>query len=282
MYATGKVTLAQGTEDNVIATGATSGSAQVFANHLQVVLSDNTITVYNGVGHDSLTHKILEYTSPDDLQLAGYLGLQSRGESSFANLTVRDNVPASYRSQDENVLDWKQSTGDWKVRAPSTISSYTQGSSQTFLQGTAAPVSNYNAHLGNGTYTATVQLNPNAVPNAWGGLNITNAAEQPYLDWSTGGYLVFIRYNGNLGLYRAGTGQVVPDIPTGLNPIATPVKIRVLKTGANIQVYLNNLALPTINYTDPGTPYVTGGFGLATELDGGVFTNVAYAANNGS
>ncbi len=149
-----------------------------------------------------------------------------------------------------------------------------------------APVSNYNAHLADGTYTATVQLNPNAVPNdrphAWGGLNITNAAEQPYLDWVSGGYLVFIRYNGNLGLYRAGTGQVVPDVPTGLNPIATPVKIRVLKTGANIQVYLNGNALPTINYTDPGTPYVTGGFGLATELDGGVFTNVAYAANNGA
>ena len=59
------------------------------------------------------------------------------------------------------------------------------------------------------------------------------------------------------------------------------MKIRVLKYGANIQVYLNDNKLPTINYTDQGSPFVTGGFGLATDQAAGLFTNVAYAANNG-
>jgi hypothetical protein len=279
-YTSGRVTLSHG--DQVLATGATSASAQFITNHMQVVISQNTITVYNGVGHDALTNPIIHYTSATDLYPSGYIGLESGGVSHFSNLTVRDDVPAGYVSQDENVLDWKQSTGDWKVRAPSTISSYDASTGQTFLQGRADPVSNYNAHLGDGTYTATVQLNPGSPASSWGGLNVANGAAQAYLNFTTGGYLVFLRANGNLGLWKGGgPGQVVPDVPTGLNPIPTPVKIRVVKVGANIQVYLGGSALPTINYTDPGPPFVTGGFGLATYGAGGVFTNVAYAGNNG-
>ena len=47
----------------------------------------------------------------------------------------------------------------------------------------------------------------------WAGLALTN--DGITRSWSTGGYVVFLRANGNLGIYKAGTGQVVADVPTG-------------------------------------------------------------------
>jgi hypothetical protein len=278
IYTTGTVTLAKGNEDNVVATGVTGGSAPFFTNHLQVVVANGTIVVYNGVGHDSLAGPVLTYRSSDGY-LGGYIGLESLGNSFFSNLTIRDNVPDSYRTQTDSILDWKPTTGSWSVRAPGIMTNNLRPGGQIYLQGTSDPTSNYNAHLGDGTYTGDILLDPSGNPQAWGGLNITNGANQINNTWSAGGYVAFIRQNGSLGLYKGGVGQVVPDLPTRLNPVVTPVRLRVVKLGGSIQVYVNDLELPAITYVDPDSTWNVGSFGLATEQTSGTFAHVAYAAN---
>jgi hypothetical protein len=277
----GPVTLYSRDPDNPVATGSVTGSAQFFTNHLQVVLSGNTIAVYNGRGSNTLLKPIIRYTAPDKVYLDGSIGLGSNGSSVFSNLTVRDDVPANYRSQNDTVLDWKPTGGSWSVFAPSSLFSYLP-SGQIFLQGRAAPVANYNAQLGDGSYSATVQLNPSSPAQSWGGLNLTNDDQQANPFWGDGGYLVFIRANGNVGVWRGGRGQVVSDVATGLNPVTTPVTLTVLKTGRNLQVYVNHNPVPIIMYTDYVAPTTAGTFGVATEQTSGVITGVTYAANGAS
>ena len=279
VYTSGTVTLYRDDPDHPLAIGTVSGSASFYPNHLQVVLSRNTITVYNGLGGNSMLTPVLQYTSRDDLYLDGQISLGTNGMSTFSNLTVRDDVPADYRDQNDTAVDWKQTSGSWRVRAPSMLSSFVVGRDQIFLQGRSAPTANYNAHLGDGTYTATVQLNPGSSAQSWGGLDVTNADGLPNPDWSDSGYLVFIRANGNLGLWRGGSGQVVGDIATGLDPVASPVKLTVLKTAGTILVYVNHDLLPTIRYVDysPSSPSV-GAFGVSTDQAAGEITNVSYSA----
>jgi hypothetical protein len=283
IYTTGNVSLFDHDPDHPLATGQMSGSGYWFPNHLQVVVSGATVTAYSGLGGGSLLSPILQYTASSNVNLTGYLGVGAYGPSTaFSNLTVRDDVPADYRSQDDTPLDWKPTAGAWRVRAPSTLASLQDGESEIFLQGRSAPTANYNAHLGDGTYTATVQLSPGSPALSWGGLDITNADAQLNPSWRTGGYLVFVRANGNVGVYRTGIGQIGPDYPTGLDPVATPVTLTVLKTGGNVQVYVNHNPLPTIMYTDHASPYTVGTFGVATHETEGVITNVAYTGINGT
>ena len=87
--------------------------------------------------------------------------------------------------------------------------------------------------------------------------------------WGADGYLVFLRRNGALGIYKAGTGQVVADVATGTDPRTAGVRIRVVKTHANLQVFVGENADPLVNWTDPSAPqWSVGAFGLAN-LRGG-------------
>ncbi len=90
----------------------------------------------------------------------------------------------------------------------------------------------------------------------------------------------FLRANGNLGIYKAGAGQIVADIPTGHQPESRSVRLRVLKVGANLQVYVNGGVNPVVNWTDPNSPaWGIGGFGLATHGTPATFTDVTYDAD---
>ena len=90
----------------------------------------------------------------------------------------------------------------------------------------------------------------------------------------------FLRANGNLGIYKAGAGQIVADIPTGTNPRAAAVRLRVLKVGAYLQVYVNGGVNPVVNWTDHNSPaWGIGGFGIATNGTPATFTDVTYDAD---
>ena len=98
--------------------------------------------------------------------------------------------------------------------------------------------------------------------------------------WRTGGYTVFLRANGNLGLWKNGVGQVVADVPTGTDPVLHPVRLTVLKCGAGIEVYVDDDPFPAILWTDYASPSFSGAFGLATELTTGTFTDVSYSGSS--
>jgi hypothetical protein len=91
---------------------------------------------------------------------------------------------------------------------------------------------------------------------------------------------LFLRANGNLGIWKGGRGQVVADIPTGTNPRSAPVRLRVLKVGAYLQVYVNDGDEPVVNWTDwTGPGWGIGGFGVANLEAPATFTDVSYDAN---
>ena len=136
------------------------------------------------------------------------------------------------------------------------------------------------AQLGDGTYSASIRLYVPKDLQAWGELALTN--DGPFEDYTAGGYLVFVRANGNLGVYKAGVGQVVPDIVTGTDPVAVPVRLRVVKAGPNLQVYINGSRDPLVNWTDTGAPaWGLGSFSLVNGFGTGIaFTDVTYAGND--
>jgi hypothetical protein len=256
---------------------ATPTPVQTF-EHLEIELSHGEISVYTGRtgfhNWNGMAFPAIRYTTPLGEQLSGEVGLVADGEAIFKSFTMRDNVPAQYQDQ-----DWRQVSGHWIVAAPSTITEDNGGNGDIFLNASSDIVGDYNEHLGDGAYHAAIQVSPGADPMAWDGINVTNNGFTGSLSCGGGGYVAFIRANGAVGLSKAGVGQVVPDIPTGLDPVGTPVRMRVVRSGADLQVYLNDQALPAISYTDPAPEDYSGGFGLCTHGAGGVFRDVSYAAN---
>lgn len=244
--------------------------------HLQVVQANSHISVYLGQNThrlESMSAPVLEYDD-DRPYLGGYMSLVSNG-SFFQNLTITDNVPGTSYSGP----DWRPANGAWTLPSPDRLVQRSPAGGQNFLRA-AGEGGTFYSHLGDGTYTATIKLDLGTVPQGWGGMNIANTSTAPSLDWGQGGYLVFLRGNGNLGVYKAGFGQIVPDVPTGANPTTTPVTIRVVKLGANLQVYVGDAVIPRVNFTDTGAIPTIGGFGVATEGASGSVSNISYAADD--
>jgi hypothetical protein len=244
-----------------------------YFTHVRVVTSDGSIYVYarTGNSYGDMLAPLISASDADDPFLGGYVSLATRGNTSaaFQHFTISDNLaPASVPS------DWGQSTGTWNFGGPTTL--YAQASENKIYRQNAGAMGQY----GDGAYTATIRLGAGSDPNAWGGINLTNAKMVP--DWGPGGYLIFLRRNGKLGVFKGGVGQIVPDQPTDVNPVAAAVKMRIFKTGEYIQVYLNDETTPALNYQDLSGSPVIGGWGLATLGTTGTFSDVSYAGNYGS
>ena len=209
-------------------------------NQLTVIQSGSAIKAYlNGDPAGGLS-----VTDADHPYLGGYLGLMTYdGTGDFRNLAVGDNMP-TWGTQD----DWvsRAGDGDWAFVGDSFIkndSIYGQINLRTI---TTAGITR-DVQLGDGTYTASINtlFSDN---DEWGGLALTN--DGITRSWSTGGYVVFLRGNGNLGIYKAGVGQVVADVATGSIPWRRAYRVRVVKTGPNFQVFFEDQPDPLINWTD--------------------------------
>jgi hypothetical protein len=173
--------------------------------------------------------------------------------------------------------DWAANSGQWGAGGNTVVSYLDNG--QVSLMDSTGLDERYPAQFGNGTYATGVSIAGGANPQAWAGLALTNNGITG--SWGTGGYLVFLRANGSVGIYKSGTGQVVADVPTGTSPTTKPVRLRVLKTGANFQVYVNNNLYPFINWTDTSPPaWAIGSFGLANLQAPATFANVTYNGND--
>ena len=84
-----------------------------------------------------------------------------------------------------------------------------------------------------------------------------------------------------LGIHKAGTGQVVADVATGTDPRTAGVRVRVVKTHANLQVFVGENADPLVNWTDPSGPqWSVGAFGLANYGAAAAFADITYDGND--
>ena len=55
------------------------------------------------------------------------------------------------------------------------------------------------------------------------------------------------------------------------------MRVRVMKTGANFQVYVDDRPEPVTNWTDTGRTWAIGSFGLANLDAPATFTDVTYS-----
>lgn len=209
-------------------------------------------------------------TDADDPFLGGYVGLVTYQDlATFNTFQISDNVPGSSAS-----TDWTPNAGDWAISAGKYLVNRAS-TGQLNLQTNQGLDGNVLTQLGDGSYAASISITPGADPQAWAGLAL--ADNGGFGSFARDGYLVFLRANGNLGVYKAGVGQVIADIPTGTNPTVRNVRIRVLKTGTNLQVYVNNLPDPFVNWTDQGShAWAIGSFGVANLQTPATFSGVTY------
>ena len=196
------------------------------------------------------------------------------GTGDFRNLTVGDNMP-TWGTRD----DWVSRAGDgqWEFYDYQILNDSPWG--QLNLRTITTAGITRDVQLGDGTYTADIFLPGGDYPDDWGGLALTN--EGITRSWSSGGYVVFLQVNGDLGIHKAGTGQVVANVPTGSDPWRYSYRVRVVKTGPNFQVYFEDQPDPLINWTDTSaTAWNIGGFGIANDYTRLSIRELSYAGND--
>ena len=109
-------------------------------------------------------------------------------------------------------------------------------------------------------------------PQNWAGLSVRKSAPQDVHDES--GYLVYLRADGRLGLFR--TGTTLKEVKTGLDPFK-PVVIRVSVSGKAIRVFLNDETAPRIEASD--TDFESGYVSLATCGPTAAFTDFSVVVS---
>lgn len=130
--------------------------------------------------------------------------------------------------------------------------------------------------FGDATYETDLKITSAPNTGNWAGIHIGKVRQNDV--WSASGYLVFLRGNGSVALYKAGTGQVTADVATGY-AINNWTHVKVVKSGANIKVFVGNSSTPQIDYTDGGVPFNSGYFGVVTKSVSANFDNLT-AMNN--
>ncbi|WP_199731710.1 galactose-binding domain-containing protein [Cohnella endophytica] len=186
--------------------------------------------------------------------------------------------PISFASLNSGYVkdDFQAGLGNWTTYGGAwTVSGGELVQSSTAADPGYAAASNY--VFGDATYETDLQITAAPDTGNWAGIQLGKTIAND--TWSASGYLVFLRANGNLGLYKAGTGQVVSDTATGYNPMTGRVHLKVVKSGDNIKVFVGTATTPQINYTDSGVPFTSGFFGVVTKLVGAHFDNLT-AQNN--
>jgi alpha-L-rhamnosidase len=130
---------------------------------------------------------------------------------------------------------WQEGSGAWKVDS----GSYTQ------TDASAAAVTGIKAlSWSDATYEFTCQITHSDDSSGWAGFGFRKAAPDSKHD--DGGYLVYLRENGDIELFA---GKVLASVKAGLDA-SKPVKFKVVATGDRIQVYLNDGSSPRIDVRD--------------------------------
>jgi alpha-L-rhamnosidase len=130
---------------------------------------------------------------------------------------------------------WQESSGAWKVDSRS----YTQSdSSVTGVAGVK------DLSWSDATYEFTCQIIQADNSGNWAGFGFRKPAPDSKHDG--GGYLVYLRKNGDMDLFA---GRILQSVSTNLDT-TRPVKFKIVTAGDHIEVYLNDESSPRIDVHD--------------------------------
>lgn len=178
----------------------------------------------------------------------------------FAEMGVYNTFSDNFTSGFAN--NWTANSGTWSVAS---------GMYNQSLIGTANTTIPQSA-WSDATFEYDFQItNNNGNTSNWAGCNIrkTNLADTH----DNSGYMVYCRSNGEVCLYKP-TGNLA-TYSSGLT-FSTLTHMKIVTSGNNIQVFVNNSPTPNINYTDTvGTTYSSGYFGLETYYVAANYDNVS-------
>jgi alpha-L-rhamnosidase len=130
---------------------------------------------------------------------------------------------------------WQENGGIWKVDSGSYAQSDASANTVTGVK---------DLSWSEASYEFTCQITRSDASNNWAGFGFRKPA--PGSNHDDGGYLIYLRANGDLDLFA---GKVLQAIPTGLDA-TKPVKFKVITQGDHIEVYLNDEAAPRLDVHD--------------------------------
>ena len=130
---------------------------------------------------------------------------------------------------------WQEGSGAWKVDS----GSYTQTDASA-----GAVTGIKDLSWSDATYEFTCQITHSDDPGNWAGFGFRKPAPDSKHD--EGGYLLYLRENGDIELFA---GKVLASVKAGLDA-SKPVKFKIVATGDQIQVYLDDGSSPRIDVHD--------------------------------
>ncbi|UBU12646.1 hypothetical protein [Nonomuraea gerenzanensis] len=100
--------------------------------------------------------------------------------------------------------------------------------------------------IADGTVETSIDFRTTATSTAFGGVQVRTA--RPGDAYTQSGYLVYLRPNGSVDVYRAGTGVLA----TGTGAAVTgPTRLRVELRGAELRAFVGDDPAPRVTVTDP-------------------------------
>jgi hypothetical protein len=154
------------------------------------------------------------------------------GENTFAPIPEEKNFTDDFTHGN---AAWQEDSGTWKVDS----GSYTQSDAST-----SAVTGVKDLSWSDAIYEFTCQITPSDDSGNWAGFGFRKPAPDSKHD--DGGYLAYLRGNGDLDLFA---GHVLQSVKTGLDP-SKQIKFKVVAVGDHIQVYLNDESAPRIDVHD--------------------------------
>lgn len=143
---------------------------------------------------------------------------------------------------------------------------------QSNLQANPAMATIRDSIFENAEHGVTVRMTGSVAADDWVGVQIAKAKPSDY--YFDSGYLVFLRANGKVSLYKAGQGVVAADVTSGTLPLNNDVRITVTKGGNTIRVLVGDTLTPQITWTDPGQVWQAGYSSLVTVRATAAFRDV--------
>lgn len=127
--------------------------------------------------------------------------------------------------------------------------------------------------IADGSVETVVHFRTLATSTAFGGVQVRTA--KPGDAYTQSGYMVYLRPNGSVDVFRAGTGVIATGSGTA---VTGPVKLRVELRGAEIRAFVGDETTPRVAVTDPDPITGPGSVQLVTGRAAVDFDDVRVAA----
>ena len=219
--------------------------------HVRVESAGTRLSVY--VGSENTPRLVVS----DGTYASGSPGLATNGSQSFF-----DSFTADRRWLDVflDASAWTAGSGNWATSA----GEYIGNEGRTMITGKT---------WSDATFNVDFRITDNKGNSSnWAGVQIRKSAQSD--QFFNSGYLVYVRSNGQVCLYKAGVGDL-SCAASGLNVSAT-THLKVVAAGPQIRVYIGGSSSPLIEASD--TTFASGYVGLTTSGSVAAFNTVSLNA----